>query len=91
MAVPSHCTHVTGTVATPNSATCEECGSGVSLRVCADCGHVGCCESQLAHDTAHFEASGHPVIRSLPLSDHSFTWCYACKAYVEAYAEDRQG
>jgi CPA1 family monovalent cation:H+ antiporter len=86
-AATSTCTHVTGVTATPNSPTCEECGSGEALRVCTDCGHVGCCESQLAHDTAHFEASGHPVIRSLPLSDDSFTWCYACERYVEAAPE----
>jgi uncharacterized UBP type Zn finger protein len=82
MAASSNCPHVTGTTATPASATCEECGSRVNLRVCTECGHVGCCESQLGHNTAHFKASGHPVIRSLPLSDHSFTWCYACGAYV---------
>jgi CPA1 family monovalent cation:H+ antiporter len=82
MATTTDCPHVTGSIATPNSATCEECGSGTALRVCTECGHVGCCESQLAHDTAHFEGSGHPVIRSLPLSDDSFTWCYACASYV---------
>ncbi len=82
MRTTSDCTHVSGTMATPASTACQECGSGVSLRVCIECGHVGCCESQLAHDTAHFEASGHPVIRSLPLSDDSFTWCYTCASYV---------
>ena len=82
MATSTDCTHVTGATATPNSATCEECGSGVSLRVCTECGHVGCCESQLAHNTEHFRSSGHPVIRSLPLSDHSFTWCYTCGVYI---------
>ena len=82
MATTTNCSHVTGTIATPNSATCEECGSGTALRVCTECGHVGCCESQLAHNTEHFRSSGHPVIRSLPLSDHSFTWCYTCGVYI---------
>jgi uncharacterized UBP type Zn finger protein len=82
MQTTTECTHLTGTDATPRSTTCEECGAGGPLRVCVECGYVGCCESQLAHDTAHFESSGHPVIRSLPLSDSSFTWCYACKSYV---------
>jgi uncharacterized UBP type Zn finger protein len=82
MPTTTGCTHIPGTNATPRSTTCEECGSGADLRACMDCGHVGCCESQLAHDTAHFEALGHPVIRSLPLSDSSFTWCYACKSYM---------
>ncbi|HYR62100.1 MAG TPA: UBP-type zinc finger domain-containing protein [Actinomycetota bacterium] len=82
MPTKTDCSHVTATAAAPTSDTCEECGSGVALRMCTECGHVGCCESQLAHNTAHFRASGHPVIRSLPLSDSSFTWCYTCGAYV---------
>ncbi|HLI56719.1 MAG TPA: UBP-type zinc finger domain-containing protein [Actinomycetota bacterium] len=75
------CPHVTGTVADPTGSVCEECGSAVNLRVCTECGHVGCCESQQGHNTAHAKAAGHPVIKSLPLSDASFTWCYACNAY----------
>ncbi len=78
------CPHVTETSAetVPAAAHCEECDSTSSLRMCATCGHVGCCESQQGHNTQHARASGHPVIRSLPLSANSFTWCYECKAYV---------
>lgn len=76
------CPHFTGTLATPSGAVCEECGSDFNLRMCTECGHVGCCESQQGHNTAHAEASGHPVIKSLPLGDASFTWCYTCSAYV---------
>jgi CPA1 family monovalent cation:H+ antiporter len=50
--------------------------------VCATCGYVGCCESQRAHDTQHWRETGHPVIRSLPLTERSFTWCYACNDYL---------
>jgi uncharacterized UBP type Zn finger protein len=78
----SVCTHVPEVEAEPRSSTCEECGSGFNLRVCTSCGHVGCCESQQAHNTAHADASGHQVIRSLPISRHSFTWCYECRRYV---------
>jgi hypothetical protein len=51
--------------------------------MCTECGHVGCCESQQAHNTQHAKASGHPIIKSLPLdSPRSFTWCYECNRYL---------
>ena len=76
------CEHVPEPAASPRAAACEDCGSRFNLRVCAECGYVGCCESQLSHDRDHAMATGHAVIRSLPLSKHSFTWCYACHRYV---------
>lgn len=76
------CTHGADTIAEPRSVTCEACGSEVNLRMCTSCGHVGCCESQLAHNTQHAEATGHQVIMSMPLSERSFTWCYACGRYL---------
>lgn len=75
------CSHVTENTASPRSDKCEECGSTFNLRVCAECGHVGCCESQQGHNKAHYQASGHPVISSLPLGSH-FTWCYECGRYI---------
>jgi uncharacterized UBP type Zn finger protein len=76
------CTHLPSDLAAPRADRCEECGSDWALRACLTCGHVGCCESQLAHNTAHATAEGHPVIRSLPLGERSFTWCYECGGYV---------
>lgn len=76
------CQHVTQTTAHPRAEACEGCGSSFNLRVCTECGHVGCCESQRAHNRAHYKASGHPIIKSMPLSDSSFTWCYECRRYV---------
>lgn len=76
------CTHQTETVATPRSDVCEDCGSRLNLRLCTECGYVGCCESQLGHDREHAHETGHPVIKSLPLRPGSFTWCYECKRYV---------
>jgi uncharacterized UBP type Zn finger protein len=76
------CPHVGEAWAEPRSQVCEECGSGFNLRACTACGHVGCCESQQAHNTRHAQATGHPVIRSLPISEHSFTWCYECARYL---------
>jgi CPA1 family monovalent cation:H+ antiporter len=49
--------------------------------MCATCGHVGCCESQAGHATAHATISGHPVILSMPVGE-GFVWCYADRTYV---------
>ena len=65
---------------------CEDClasgGKWLHLRICLTCGHVGCCDSSNGHATAHARASGHAIIRSLPISEQSFTWCYECDRYV---------
>lgn len=64
------------------TTACEECGVIAPTRVCMNCGHVGCCETTHGHALAHSSASGHPVIRELPISGRSFTWCYGCNAYL---------
>jgi uncharacterized UBP type Zn finger protein len=76
------CTHAPKDFASPRTGQCEECGSRFNLRVCSECGHVGCCESQQAHNTAHWRASDHPVIQSMPVGAGSFTWCYECRRYL---------
>ena len=53
----------------PSGTGCVECdavgGWWVHLRRCAQCGHIGCCDSSPAqHASAHAKTSGHPVIRS---------------------------
>ncbi|MCW2582063.1 MAG: hypothetical protein JWQ53_853 [Klenkia sp.] len=50
----------------PGCVECEATGSWwFHLRRCAQCGHVGCCDSSLGtHATAHAQESGHPVITS---------------------------
>ncbi len=55
--------------APPSGDGCAECdadgGWWVHLRRCAQCGHIGCCDSSPAqHATAHMKATGHPVIQS---------------------------
>jgi len=59
------------TDARPSGSGCAECdaaeppGWWVHLRRCAQCGHVGCCDSSPAqHASAHARSSGHPVIAS---------------------------
>lgn len=75
------CVHVPGLLAEPSGSRCEGCGSSFNLRLCATCGHVGCCESQAGHARAHALSEGHPVIFSMPVG-RGFTWCYEERAYV---------
>ena len=61
--------------------TCEECinlgDTWVHLRLCLECGHVGCCDaSKHKHATAHHRATGHLVIRSIEPYEN-WVWCYA--------------
>ncbi len=66
---------------------CEEClkiGSAwVHLRMCLQCGKVGCCDnSPNRHASAHFAELGHPLIRSAqPHED--WWWCYVDEVPLE--------
>ena len=67
------CTHLDQVLITelPESVPgCEDClaigGKWLHLRICLQCGHVGCCDdSPNRHATAHYRSGGHPIIRSL--------------------------
>ncbi|MBW9207844.1 UBP-type zinc finger domain-containing protein [Mumia sp. zg.B53] len=55
----------------PSGPGCAECdaadpqGWWFHLRRCAQCGHVGCCDSSpAAHATAHWKATGHRYVQS---------------------------
>ena len=81
--MPDTCTHL-DTVdidVEPSSTGCEDClrigGTWVHLRLCMECGHVGCCDnSPNRHATAHFHAHrDHPVIRSYEPGEN-WWWCY---------------
>jgi uncharacterized UBP type Zn finger protein len=75
------CEHVgTITAARPSDPGCQEClatgGQWVHLRMCQSCGHVGCCDNSPGrHSTAHFDVTGHPLIRSFEPGEEWF-WCY---------------
>ena len=61
-------------------AGCEEClASGdawMHLRMCLSCGHVGCCDdSPNRHSRAHWQASGHTIIRSVEPGE-DWSWCF---------------
>ena len=85
----SACPHVAELGSDPPARTpagCEEClAEGtrwVHLRLCLDCGHVGCCDSSPArHASAHYTSSSHPVIRSFQPGE-DWRWCYVDQALV---------
>jgi uncharacterized UBP type Zn finger protein len=65
---------------------CEEClkigGQWVHLRECMVCGKIGCCDnSPNRHATAHFEETGHPLIRSAEPGE-DWSWCYIDEAML---------
>ncbi len=77
----STCEHMPAQLAAPSGQSCEECGSTHSLRMCAVCGHVGCCDSQAGDARTHYRDSGHEVMASMPVGS-GFTWCYTDDKYV---------
>ena len=63
-----------------STLVCPECvrlgDTWVHLRLCLECGNVGCCDSSKnKHATRHFRHSQHPLIRSLEPGE-SWVWCY---------------
>jgi hypothetical protein len=76
------CTHVSVIEPpVPSSAGCEDCLAAgerawLHLRLCQECGHVGCCDSSpRRHATRHFRTVAHPVVRSYEPGENWF-WCY---------------
>jgi len=64
----------------PADRRCLECVAigdiWVNLRMCLECGNVGCCESSKnTHAIKHFQATGHPTMRSVMPNQH-WAWCY---------------
>ena len=80
MATCTHLDHVHVTELPEAVDGCEEClasgGKWVHLRICLECGHVGCCDSSPGrHASAHGHDSGHPIIRSLQPGE-TWSWCF---------------
>jgi uncharacterized UBP type Zn finger protein len=70
-----------------NQHVCPECvalhDTWVHLRICQQCGHVGCCDdSKNKHATRHFRATQHPVITSAQPGEN-WAWCYPDEAFRE--------
>src|ERR1700737_3742679 len=81
MAITQVCTHLE-LIRNPRPKTkgCEEClkmgDTWVHLRLCENCGHVGCCDSSKnKHATKHFRATGHPIVKSLERGGN-WMYCY---------------
>jgi thioredoxin reductase (NADPH) len=75
------CTHLNQIkITTTDKHVCEDCiktgDTWMHLRMCLECGHVGCCDSSKnKHATKHFHRSKHPLIRSIEPGE-TWTWCY---------------
>jgi len=72
---------------------CQQCvdsGDGwPALRMCLICGFVGCCDtSKNKHMKAHYEETGHAIMRSIRL-DEAWIWCYADNAMLSSRHLDR--
>jgi tellurite resistance protein TerC len=82
------CTHLDGLRdVRPATQGCEEClKSGdqwVHLRLCLQCGHVGCCDSSKnKHATTHFQSTGHPVMQSMEPGE-KWKWCYVDRITIQ--------
>lgn len=82
------CTHVGGIRnVKPHSRGCEEClkigQEWVHLRLCLECGHVGCCDSSIGqHATRHFHQTKHAIMRSLEPGE-TWGWCYVDEVMLE--------
>jgi uncharacterized UBP type Zn finger protein len=64
----------------PKTGGCEEClkmgDQWVHLRLCLECGHVGCCDSSKnKHASKHFGETKHPIITSLEPGE-TWKWCF---------------
>ncbi|MGN6695287.1 MAG: UBP-type zinc finger domain-containing protein [Aquihabitans sp.] len=73
----------------PSAEGCEDClasgGRWVHLRICQQCGHVGCCDSSPnRHATAHWRGTGHPVVRSYEPGE-DWWWCYPDELMFEVH------
>jgi hypothetical protein len=68
------------TTVKPSGTGCAECDSAggwwFHLRRCAECGHVGCCDSSPGrHATGHWKETGHPLMQSFePGEDWFFSF-----------------
>jgi hypothetical protein len=76
--------------APPSGTGCAECeengGWWFHLRRCAQCGHIGCCDSSPdRHARAHAAAAGHPVMRSFEPGE-SWFWDFTTERDIDGPA-----
>jgi hypothetical protein len=80
MATCTHLDHIHVTELPESVDGCEDClatgGKWLHLRICLECGHVGCCDdSPNRHASKHAAADEHPIIRSLEPGE-DWSWCF---------------
>jgi uncharacterized UBP type Zn finger protein len=90
-AVTSACEHLAALgPAEPAPRTPDGCGDCLALgehvwahlRLCLECGNVGCCDSSPhKHATAHHHSTQHPVMRSFEPGER-WRWCYVDERLV---------
>jgi uncharacterized UBP type Zn finger protein len=81
--MPATCTHLDHVEVLELPAAvdgCEDClasgGQWVHLRICLECGRVGCCDSSPGrHASKHARADSHPIMRSLEPGE-DWSWCF---------------
>ena len=71
----------------PSGPGCVECtargGWWFHLRRCAQCGHIGCCDSSPSqHASAHAGTAHHPIMRTFEPGEDWF-WDYAANDYID--------
>jgi hypothetical protein len=73
--------------APPSGTGCVEClathGWWFHLRRCAQCGHIGCCNSSPSqHASHHAAAAGHPIVQSFE-PDEDWFYDYTTDDFLE--------
>ena len=88
----SECSHLnTIKPVKPRTNGCEEClkigQSWVHLRLCEECGHVGCCDdSKNRHARKHAGVARHPIMSSFEPGE-DWGWCYVDEVMMEPAPE----
>jgi len=81
MSAASPCSHLEHLHIThAKKHVCEDCvklgDRWVHLRLCTDCGYVGCCDSSKnRHASKHAKHEPHPLARSIEPGE-TWVWCY---------------
>jgi hypothetical protein len=71
----------------PSGTGCAEClaadGWWFHLRRCAQCGHIGCCDSSPSqHASQHAASTGHALVRSFEPGEDWF-WDYVSEKFYD--------
>jgi uncharacterized UBP type Zn finger protein len=88
--MPPICTHADHVRITQLPASVDGCSDCLAigslwlhLRICLECGHVGCCDdSPNKHATKHFGQTQHPLIQSFEPGE-DWGWCFIDQVLLE--------